>query len=46
MDRKEFIREASEVTLLKEQVEEKGTARDKLSLALYELEKMTPVETS
>jgi hypothetical protein len=40
MDRKEFIREASEVKLLKEEIEEKGTTREKLSVALYELEKM------
>jgi hypothetical protein len=40
MDRKEFIREASEVKLLKEEIEEKGTTREKLSFALYELEKM------
>ena len=40
MDRKEFVREAREVKLLKEEIEEKGTAREKLSFALYELEKM------
>lgn len=40
MDRKAFVREAREVDLLKEEIEEKGTAREKFSFALYELEKM------
>lgn len=40
MNRKEFVREAGEVKLLKEEIEEKGTDREKLSFALYELEKM------
>lgn len=40
IDTKEFVREARQVKLLKEEIEKKGTVREKLSFALYELEKM------
>jgi hypothetical protein len=40
MDRKAFVREGSEVKLLKEEIGEKGPAREKLSFALYALAKM------
>jgi hypothetical protein len=39
-DTKEFVRETSGIKLLKEEIEKKGTARETLTFALYELEKM------
>ena len=40
MNKKEFIREAREVKLLKEEIQENGTVRERLTFTLYDLEKM------